>query len=57
VLVSTGLSHGVLRAWIDGSARYGLINNHREDQAPISARLTALTAAKLRSAGVPVPHQ
>jgi len=32
-----------------------VINNHREHQAPVSARLTALTEARLRSAGVPVP--
>ncbi|WP_154792510.1 MerR family transcriptional regulator [Occultella kanbiaonis] len=42
--------------WAD-STRYGLVNHHGEDQAPISARLTALTEAKLRSAGIPVPHQ
>ena len=41
----------------DAAAQYGLINHHREDQAPISARLTALTETKLRSAGVPIPHQ
>ena len=46
-----------LQAWAKASAQYKLINNHREDQAPISARVTALTEAKLRSAGVPVPHR
>ncbi|MEU6882421.1 MerR family transcriptional regulator [Streptomyces sp. NPDC046712] len=45
-----------LRAWVSASTRYRLINNHRQDQAPISARLTALTEAKLRSAGVPIPR-
>lgn len=38
--------------------RYGLINHHREDQAPATwARLNALVEAKLHSAGLPVPHQ
>jgi DNA-binding transcriptional MerR regulator len=46
-----------VRAWTSASTQYRLINNHREDRAPISARLTALTEAKLRSAGVPVPRQ
>ncbi|WP_018541261.1 MULTISPECIES: hypothetical protein [unclassified Streptomyces] len=46
-----------LRAWTSASTQYRLINNHRKDQAPISARLTALTEAKLRSAGIPLPHR
>jgi hypothetical protein len=46
-----------LHAWTNASAQYRLINNHRGDQAPISARLTALTEMKLRSAGVPIPRQ
>ncbi|SMD24878.1 MerR family transcriptional regulator [Kibdelosporangium aridum] len=46
-----------LHAWTNNSTQYRLINNHREDQAPISARLTALTETKLRSAGVPIPRQ
>ena len=42
----------------DAATRYGLINHHREDQAPSTwARLNALVEAKLRSAGVPIPHQ
>ncbi|WP_200953300.1 hypothetical protein [Agromyces sp. Root81] len=45
-----------MRAWIDASAKYALINTHGEDQAPISTRLTALTEAKLRAGGIPVPH-
>ncbi|MDT0469474.1 MerR family transcriptional regulator [Streptomyces gibsoniae] len=49
--------HASLRAWSRASAQYELINNHREDQAPVAARLTALTEAKLRAAGVPVPHR
>ncbi|MFD9061958.1 MerR family transcriptional regulator [Kitasatospora purpeofusca] len=44
-----------LRAWAKASAQYELINNHREDRAPVAARLTALTEARLRSAGVSVP--
>jgi DNA-binding transcriptional MerR regulator len=42
----------------DGTTRYGLINHHREDDAPTAwARLNALVEAKLRAAGVPIPHQ
>lgn len=44
------------QAWTIASTQYRLIN-YCEDQAPISARLTALTETKLRSAGVPIPHQ
>ncbi|OLF10520.1 MerR family transcriptional regulator [Actinophytocola xinjiangensis] len=46
-----------LRTWTNAATQYTLINNHREDQAPISARLTALTEMKLRSAGIPIPRQ
>ncbi|MFF8370362.1 MerR family transcriptional regulator [Streptomyces lydicus] len=46
-----------LRAWANASAQYRLINNHRRDQAPMAARLTTLTEAKLRAAGVPLPRQ
>ncbi|MGI5341210.1 MerR family transcriptional regulator [Streptomyces sp. CA-181903] len=49
--------HASRQAWSKASAQYKLINNHREDQAPIAARLTALTEARLRSAGVPMPHR
>ncbi|MER7579646.1 MerR family transcriptional regulator [Kitasatospora sp. NPDC097691] len=45
------------RAWRGAGAQYRLINDHRGDQAPVSARLTALTEARLRAAGVPVPHR
>lgn len=45
------------QAWANASAQYRLINNHRGDQAPNSARLTALTETKLRSAGIPIPRQ
>jgi DNA-binding transcriptional MerR regulator len=47
----------IMRAWTDAAAKYALINNHGEDQAPISARLTALTEARLRTAGVAVPRE
>ncbi|MFF9147458.1 MerR family transcriptional regulator [Streptomyces sp. NPDC014861] len=46
-----------LRAWTKASAQYRLINHHREDQAPISARLTALTETRLRAAGLPAPER
>ncbi|MFI9782736.1 MerR family transcriptional regulator [Kitasatospora sp. NPDC051984] len=46
-----------LRAWAKASAQYRLINHHREDRAPVAARLTALTEAKLRAAGVPMPQR
>ncbi|MFF8392644.1 DUF4157 domain-containing protein [Streptomyces sp. NPDC016172] len=45
------------QAWAKASAQYKLINNHRDDQAPVAARLTALTETELRSAGVPMPHR
>ncbi|RSN10567.1 MerR family transcriptional regulator [Nonomuraea sp. WAC 01424] len=46
-----------LRARAD-TTRYGLLNHHGEDQAaPAMARLTALVEAKLRAAGVDIPHQ
>ncbi|MFJ3404191.1 MerR family transcriptional regulator [Promicromonospora sp. NPDC090134] len=41
----------------DTATRYGLVNSHGQDQWPTSARLTALVEAKLRAAGIPVPHQ
>ncbi|TDD55010.1 MerR family transcriptional regulator [Nonomuraea terrae] len=41
----------------DAAARYGLVNHHREDQAPAIARLNALVEAKLRAAGIDIPHQ
>ena len=44
-----------LQAWTDASAQYRLITDHRGDQAPIAARLTALTETRLREAGVPIP--
>ncbi|WP_280435227.1 MerR family transcriptional regulator [Nocardia carnea] len=42
--------------WANAATQYRLINNHREDQAPISARLTALTETKLRAAGIYIPR-
>ncbi|MCO1575757.1 MerR family transcriptional regulator [Crossiella sp. SN42] len=42
----------------DAATRYGLINHHREeDHGPTSTRLTALVEAKLRAAGLDIPHQ
>ncbi|MGA6164592.1 MerR family transcriptional regulator [Amycolatopsis magusensis] len=42
----------------DDGTRYGLINHHGEDRAATtSARLNALVEARLRAAGVPIPHQ
>ncbi|MFE5585902.1 MerR family transcriptional regulator [Kitasatospora sp. NPDC056531] len=46
-----------LQAWRKAAAQYRLINDHREEQAPVSARLTALTENKLRSAGVAGPRR
>lgn len=42
----------------DAATHYGLINHHREEQAPETwARLNALVEARLRAGGVPIPHQ
>jgi hypothetical protein len=41
----------------DAAARYDLINEHRADEAPTSARLTALIEARLRAAGIEIPHR
>lgn len=41
----------------DTATRYGLVNTHRQDPWPTVARLNALVEAKLRAAGIPVPHQ
>ncbi|MFF2149423.1 MerR family transcriptional regulator [Kitasatospora sp. NPDC058190] len=46
-----------LQTWRKATAQYRLINDHREDQAPVSARLTALTESRLRSAGVIGPRR
>ncbi|MFF2117070.1 MerR family transcriptional regulator [Kitasatospora sp. NPDC058184] len=46
-----------LRAWARAATQYRLIDRHRDDQTPVSARLTALTEARLRAAGVPSPHR
>ncbi|MEU2392655.1 MerR family transcriptional regulator [Streptomyces sp. NPDC007369] len=40
----------------DAAARYRLIDSHREDDWPASARLTALVEAKLRAAGFGIPQ-
>jgi DNA-binding transcriptional MerR regulator len=39
----------------DAITRYELVNNHRADQTPTLARLTALIEAKLRAAGLDIP--
>lgn len=41
----------------DAAFRYGMVNHHREDQAPSIARLNTLVEANLRAAGIAVPHQ
>ncbi|WP_330328395.1 MerR family transcriptional regulator [Streptomyces sp. NBC_00536] len=41
----------------NASARYGLVNHHREERAPSIARLNTLVEAHLRAAGVDIPHQ
>ncbi|NGN65956.1 MerR family transcriptional regulator [Streptomyces sp. A7024] len=41
----------------DASSRYGMVNHHREDQAPSIARLNTLIEAKLRAAGIDIPQQ
>jgi DNA-binding transcriptional MerR regulator len=46
-----------LRGRADTAARYGLVNRHREDQGPSMARLNMLVEAKLRAAGIDIPHQ
>ncbi|MGW0707207.1 MerR family transcriptional regulator [Streptomyces sp. NPDC002643] len=43
------------RARSDSATRYRLINSHRAEQLPTSARLTALVETKLRAAGLDVP--
>ena len=40
----------------DAAARYGLVNHHREEQSPSIARLNALVEARLRGAGIDIPH-
>ncbi|MEU7298542.1 MerR family transcriptional regulator [Streptomyces exfoliatus] len=41
----------------DAASRYGLVNHHREEEAPSIARLNALIEANLRAAGIYVPRQ
>ncbi|SDJ99244.1 DNA-binding transcriptional regulator, MerR family [Actinopolyspora mzabensis] len=48
---------GSLQAWFDSVPQHRVINYHRQDRMPVSARLTSLIETKLRSAGVSVPHQ
>ncbi|MFD3874010.1 hypothetical protein [Streptomyces sp. NPDC058623] len=55
---ATGRCHdGRFRTTADAASRYGVVNHHREDGAPSIARLNALVEAKLRAAGIDVPHQ
>lgn len=44
-----------LQARSDTAIRYGLVNRHKENR--VQARLTTLVEARLRAAGVEVPHQ
>ncbi|CAL9333859.1 hypothetical protein SUDANB120_00126 [Streptomyces sp. enrichment culture] len=46
-----------LRFRTDAAARYGVVNRHREDEAPAVARLNALVEARLRAAGIGFPHR
>ncbi|MFB7353386.1 MerR family transcriptional regulator [Streptomyces gardneri] len=41
----------------DAASRYGMVNHHRENQAPSIARLNTLVEEKLRAAGIDVPRQ
>jgi hypothetical protein len=41
----------------DTAARYDLVNAHRAEEAPTLARLTALVEARLRAAGIDIPHR
>ncbi|WP_411110576.1 MerR family transcriptional regulator [Streptomyces sp. c-19] len=41
----------------DAASRYGLVNHHREDEAPAVGRLNTLIEANLRAAGIFVPRQ
>lgn len=41
----------------DAATRYDLINDHRADETPTAARLTALIEARLRAAGIEIPRK
>ncbi|MBQ1023952.1 MerR family transcriptional regulator [Micromonospora sp. C95] len=41
----------------DAATRYDVVNDHRADEAPTLARLTALIEARLRAAGVEIPRR
>jgi DNA-binding transcriptional MerR regulator len=45
------------QAWTRAKTQYELINNHRGEQAPTAVRITALTEARLRAAGLRMPHR
>lgn len=47
---------GGSRGRSDTASRYGLVNHHREVQAPAIARLNALVEANLRAAGIDLPR-
>ncbi|MFB9601406.1 MerR family transcriptional regulator [Streptomyces roseofulvus] len=41
----------------DAASRYGVVNHHREDEAPSVARLNGLVEGHLRAAGIDIPRQ
>ncbi|MFI7550838.1 MerR family transcriptional regulator [Micromonospora sediminimaris] len=41
----------------DAATRYDVVNEHRADEAPTTARLTALIEARLRAAGIAIPRR
>jgi hypothetical protein len=41
----------------DAVSRYGVVNHHRENEAPSIARLNRLVEGQLRAAGIEVPRQ
>ncbi|WP_345279272.1 MerR family DNA-binding transcriptional regulator [Streptomyces gulbargensis] len=41
----------------DAASRYGVVNHHREDEAPSIARLNGLVEEHLRAAGIDIPRQ
>lgn len=46
-----------LRVGTDAMTRHGVINYHRKNEAPVSARLTTLIETKLRAGGIHLPNQ
>ncbi|MYS05907.1 MerR family DNA-binding transcriptional regulator [Streptomyces sp. SID6041] len=41
----------------DADSRYGVVNHHREDEAPSIARLNTLVEGHLQAAGIEIPRQ